>query len=235
MLKWVSFQVHNGQIKGKQIISEKNMNFIHSPKTPIISDENGGNMFYAVGWVYRENTPLPIIWHDGEVTGMKSTIAFVPNAKIGIVILSNISTEVPELLAMRFFDQYFGKKLQDYSGEMLAEIQKVEQQSKEKEPIPPKNPGASLPLEKYSGNYFNKVYGAATISLEDGKLILKTGNKEMFKMTLSHWNNDTFKLYGSPNSKDEQNGFIKFDVDANGNVQNFMIDSINEKFQKVAI
>lgn len=235
MLKWLIFQINNGKINEKQLISEKNMDFTHSPKTPMTSATDGENMFYSLGWVYREHNPFPIIWHDGEVTGMKSTIAFVPNAKIGIVILSNLSTHVPELLMMRFFDQYFGKNLQDYSGEMLVETREVEQQNQNNEPIPPKNPTAPLPLEKYTGNYSNKVYGELNISLVDGKLVVAMGNNGTFKMTLLHWDRDIFTLYGSPISKDEKNGYIKFDVDVNDNTQGLTIEPINEKFQKIAL
>ncbi len=235
MVKWLSFQTNNGKIKDRQIISEKNMNFTHSPITPMTSNADGGNMFYGLGWVYRENNPLPIIWHDGEVTGMKSMIAFAPKAKIGIMILSNASTEMPELLAFNFFNLYFGGKLQDFNKEMIAVIQKAEEQKKSQEPIAPKNPGASLPLEKYTGNYFNKVYGNLNISLVDGKLLIAMGNEGLFKMTLTHWDRDTFILYGTVHSKDEKNGFIKFDVDTHGNVQDLMIDHLNEKFQKIAM
>lgn len=233
MVKWLSFQVNNGKVKGKQLVSEANMNFTHSPKTPSLSSASGGNMFYSLGWVYQENNPLPIIWHDGEATGMKSTVAFIPKAKIGIVILSNSITDVPELLMLRFFDQYFGKKLVDYSGEILVETQKAEQQSKSQEPIPPKNPEAPLPLEKYAGNYSNKVYGNANISLVEGKLMLTMGNNGVFKMTLGHWDKDMFVLFGSLYSKDEKNGFIQFKVDPEGNVQSFTLDPLNEKFQKL--
>ena len=233
MIKWLSFQVNNGKIKGKQLVSETNMDFTHSPKTPSLSSASGGNMFYSLGWVYQENNPLPIIWHDGEATGMKSTVAFIPKAKIGIVILSNSITDMPELLMLRFFDQYFGKKLHDYSGELLIESQKVEQQSKSQEPLPPKNPEAPLPLEKYAGNYSNKVYGNANVSLVDGKLIITMGNNGVFKMTLGPWNKDIFLLYGSLFSKDEKNGFIMFEVDPIGNVQSFTLDPLNEKFQKL--
>lgn len=233
MMKWLGFQLNNGGVKGKQLVSDNNMSFIHSPKIPIVSSDDSKNIFYALGWVYQENDPLPIIWHDGEVTGMRSTIAYIPNAKVGIVLLSNLSTDMPEFLAMRFFDQYFGKNLRDYSG-MLVEIQKVEQQkNKSQEPIPPKNPCASLPLEKYTGDYYNKIYGKLTISLVEGKLIVTMGNKGVFKMNLEHWDRDIFILYGTVTSKDAKNGLIKFDVDENENVKNLMLDPINEKFQKV--
>ncbi len=57
-----------------------------------------------------------------------------------------------------------GKRETFYSGELLMESKKVEQQSKSQEPIPPKNPEAPLPLEKYAGNYSSKVYGNANVS-----------------------------------------------------------------------
>lgn len=230
MLKWLSFQINKGKINDSQLVSETNMDFMHTPKTPMTSNPDGENMFYSLGWVYRENNPSPIIWHDGEVTGMKSTIAFAPNAKLGIVILSNSSTDIPEILAMRFFDLYFGKKLQDYSGEMLIEAQKIDSQNKDN---PPKNPSPPLPLEKYTGNYSNKIYGPLNISLVDGRLVVAMGNKGIFKMTLVHWDRDIFILYGSPTSSDEKNGYIQFEVDAFGNIGSFTIEPLNEKFQKI--
>ncbi|OGT08751.1 MAG: hypothetical protein A2X78_02460 [Gammaproteobacteria bacterium GWE2_37_16] len=234
MVKWLSFQMNDGRIKDKQLISENNMNFMHSPITPTLSNPNGENMYYCLGWAYRENNPEPVIWHDGDVTGMKSTIAFTPKSKVGIIILSNFGTEMPELLAFRFFDQYFGKKLIDYSSAMLKESIQANQQMKKLEPVAPKKPRASLPLEKYTGNYVNKIYGVANISLVDGKLVIAIGNKGVFKMTLKHWDKDTFAAYGTLYSKKERNGFINFEVDLNGNIQNLAILApLNEKFIKI--
>lgn len=231
MVKWLSFQMNEGKIKDKQLISENNMNVMHAPITPMTHNADGNNLFYGLGWVYKENTPLPIIWHDGEVTGMKSMVAFVPNAKVGIVILSNLATEIPELLAFRFFEQYFDKKLHDYSGELLA--QEEEKQRKTPKPTPPSHPSPPLPLEKYAGNFFNNIYGTADISLSEGKLIATMGSEGVFKTTLSPWDRDAFLLHGSPRSKDEDNGFISFEVDPKGNVQHFTIDALNAKFQRV--
>lgn len=234
MVKWLSFQMNDGRINGKQLISENNMNFMHSPITPMITNPDGGNMYYCLGWSYRESNPEPVIWHDGEVTGMKSTIAFTPKSKVGIIILSNLGTEMPELLAIRFFDQYFGKNLVDYSGEMLKESIQNDQFKKKLEPVAPKKPRASLPLEKYTGNYVNKLFGTANVSLVDDKLVIAIGHKGVFKMTLKHWDKDTFAAYGTLYSKEGRNGFIKFELDLNGNIQDLIIlDPLNEKFVKI--
>jgi len=98
------------------------MQVIHSPKTVIgLGSDVHKNIFYCLGWLYMEHIPYPIIWHNGG-TLMKTMVAYVPEQKIGVVVLSNYVTQLPELLAFRFFDQYAGKPAKDLSAEGLAYV-----------------------------------------------------------------------------------------------------------------
>jgi CubicO group peptidase (beta-lactamase class C family) len=79
MAKWLTFQMNNGKVNDKQLVSVANMQVIHSPKTIIGSGgEVHNNIFCCLGWIYMENSPFPIIWHNGG-TLMKTMIAYVPN------------------------------------------------------------------------------------------------------------------------------------------------------------
>jgi CubicO group peptidase (beta-lactamase class C family) len=88
MAKWSKFQVNNGVFDGKSLITEENMNFMHTPKTPAMLFAERRE-YYCQAWVYREDVPYPIVWHNGGTTGCKTMVAIVPEAKIGIVVLSN--------------------------------------------------------------------------------------------------------------------------------------------------
>src|SRR5947209_16699978 len=113
MAKWISMQLANGKFQGKQIISENNLKMTRTPQTVI-----DASTFYALGWIISQQTPYTIIWHNGDIEGAHSIMAFVPEANLGIVILSNLSqTKMPESAAFRFFDLAFNRPEKDYSAQ----------------------------------------------------------------------------------------------------------------------
>lgn len=67
------------------------------------------------GWVYQEYEPYPMVWHNRGTIGHHSMIAFIPEANIGMVVLSNAGhTSLPEALAFKFFDMYFGNPTKNW-------------------------------------------------------------------------------------------------------------------------
>lgn len=227
MAKWLAFQMKKGKVNDKQLVSVANMQVVHSPKTIVsLGNEVHKNMFYCLGWLYMEHSPFPIIWHNGG-TLMKTMIAFIPEQKIGIVILSNYVTDLPELLAFRFFDQYAGKLVKDLSAEALAELEKMKKGEKARKPVVPKKPLAAMPLEKYVGDYSNDVYSKINISVVDGKLTIVMGPKKV-KITLQHWDKDIFAMNLPLYGFDLEYGFAIFQVDPQGKATSVTLDSLNQ-------
>ena len=217
MAKWLAFQMDNGKVDDKQLVSEANMQVLHSPKTIAgLSGELHKNAFYCLGWIYMEHSPYPVIWHNGG-TQMKTMVAYVPEQKIGVVVLSNYVTGLPELLAFRFFDQYAGKPAKDLSAEGLAEFEKAKKKEEAKKPVPPKNPLAPMPLETYTGIYSNDVYGKISVSLVDGKLTVVIGPKKL-KITLSHWNKDVFAAHWPVSDPELESAFASFQANPEGKI-----------------
>jgi CubicO group peptidase (beta-lactamase class C family) len=224
MMKWLAFQMDNGKVNNKALVSEANMRVIHSPKTVMVADSPPQeNLFYCLGWLYQERSTYPIIWHNGG-TLMKTMVAYIPEEKLGIVVLSNYVTPLPEILAFRFFDQYEGKPDKDYSAEALSEMEKARKAEK---PMAPKNPEPPLPLDLYSGEYFNAVYGKATLSVIDGRLSLVMGPKKV-KMRLTHWDRDRFTLHWPVFGFDQEFGFVNFEVDPQGRIKGMVLDRLNQ-------
>lgn len=202
MAKWLQLHLNQGKLAGKPLISAESMSFMHSPKTIILagataqqaSETNplfGSGIYYAQGWLYVESNPYPIVWHNGGTTGCKTVIAFVPDAGVGIVVLSNLGgTDVPELLAQWFFDQYFAVSNKDWNQIVLQKTQKAKADAAKAAKAPPK-PSPALPLSAYTGTYHHDVYGDAVITTENGKLVLTLGPKKV-KTELRHHDRDTF-------------------------------------------
>lgn len=186
MIKWVILNANQGQINGKEIISKKNMQFL---TRSMIFDEEfyGHENYYALGWGRMENSPYPIISHDGATLGTYNFIAFIPEEKLGIVILSNL--RLPQLafaLGLQFFDSYYEKPPQDWIQKLVPKVQ-VEPSLQLSNPYP------SLPLSNYEGVYANPVYGNVSVKKKDADLEITIG-KNNLTLRLKHWDRDIFIL-----------------------------------------
>jgi hypothetical protein len=148
-------------------------------------------MYYCEAWLYQPFHPHPIIWHNGGTSGNKTMVAFMPEAGLGIVVLSNLITDLPEALAFKFFDLYFHNQTRDWSKMVLDKTKKSE--ADEKPAARSESPSPTLPLERYAGTFSNPVYGRITIIREQDKLFIVIGlNKR--KELLRPFNRDSFSF-----------------------------------------
>lgn len=227
IVKWIRLQMNDGLFYGKQLISKESVRYMHAPKTVIKATSPGPRQYYCQGWVYREYNPYPIVWHNGGTSGSKTMIAFVPQAKIGIVVLSNlIDTSLPESLAFRFFDIYFGNPERDWSKEALEKAVKAEKEEKGKAPKAPAEPSPALPLEKYSGDYSNDVYGTINVSKKDGALAVTVGPKKL-RITLKHFDRDMFTASWDVYIDREDAGFVRFDIGPDGTAETLTMEVLD--------
>ena len=150
-------------------------------------------LYYGLGWIYEEHEPHSIVWHNGGSFGHHSMIAFIPEDDIGIVILSNSGSSIPECLAYWFFDRYFGLQEKDYCNISLArascwKISPVLTNSSRPEPFQP-----PLPLESYAGNYTSDIYGPIniTVSARQDHLLAMMGPRPL-KNILYPWSREMF-------------------------------------------
>ena len=227
MAKWLAFQMGDGKVDGRQLVSEVNMKVLHSPKTVISpSGEAHKNAFYCLGWIYNEHAPYPCVWHNGG-TLMKTMIAFVPEQKIGVVILSNLVTELPECLAFRLIDQCAGKPARDFSSEKLSEHMKLKEKERADKPVAPNNPVPPMPLSEYAGAYSNEVYGRIDVSIVDGKLSLVIGPRKV-KAALTPWDKDIFTTHWNYPDPDLESSFAVFQADPQGKVTGLTLNCLNQ-------
>ncbi len=228
--EWLKFQITGGRAADKQLISKEALEFTHLPQTITrVPTENGLQQYYCLGWVYRENNPYPIIWHNGGTSGHKTMIAMMPQSNIGIAVLSNNSdAELPEAVAFRFFDIYCGNPEKDYSAEMLKKDKEKEALDRSKEPGRPENPAPPVPLEKYTGVFTNDLYGDITVNTAGaGGLSIVIGPAKM-RLSLKAWDADTFKATFAIFAEEEDAGLVRFSRDASGNIGSLDIEMLDE-------
>ncbi len=226
MAQWVRLQLNDGKFDGKQLISAKSVNEMHSPQTIIPLEGTMKTMYpdahflsYGMGWFLSDFRGKKLVEHGGAVDGMRAEVALIPEENIGLVILTNRGgTILPQPLAYKIFDAFLGTKEQrDWSAEMLKTMKSLETQGKaaaKMEAARVKGTSPSLDLEKYAGDYTSEMYGDVKISLENGKLTAKFGPN--FTGELEHWHYDVFRVNWQ--DKVEGKAFISFRLNQQGKV-----------------
>jgi CubicO group peptidase (beta-lactamase class C family) len=233
---WINFHINKGNFGGKQLVSQQNINYLHQPKTIAGRDKVGALQSYCEGWVCREYSPNPIIWHNGGTTGCNTMVALIPEEKIGIVILSNMTqgSALADALAFRFFDMYFDKPFYDWNAKYFAELKEKEAKQKKEVPVKPSSPAPALPVEICKGEYSNPIYGNINIIEKSGNLFFFMGPIKM-EVTMKPWNGNIYSV--SIDEMEENAGFATFDIDPDGKITGLTLSLIERdgcgKFVKV--
>jgi hypothetical protein len=182
---------------------------------------------YGLGWFLSDYRGRKLVEHGGSIDGMRALVAMIPEEKLGVVVLTNLSGTILSIpLTYRIFDAYLGASPRDWSAEMLKTMNKLEEQARgmvakqEAERVRGTKP--SLALEKYAGDYRSEMYGDATVALENGKLMLRRGPH--FAGTMEHWHYDVFRVTWN----DRQMGklFVSFRLDQKGKVAELNMENL---------
>lgn len=193
MSKWLLLQTNDGKINKKNIISVENMRFIQRPRM-FFANSFGNDEYMSLGWIWRQYSPYPIVWHDGGTPGARSFVGFISQDRLGIVILTNAVGMIRHALACRFFDMYYDKPEKDWSKLLLQEQKNI----LKKTAVSKKTKKAtcttmSPKLQEYTGIYYSPMYGSVTLFVKKRKLVLVIGPKQE-EMILECFNRNTFEL-----------------------------------------
>jgi CubicO group peptidase (beta-lactamase class C family) len=91
--------------EGQRIVSAENLAQTWQPQVKVTKE-----LSYGMGWFIENYQGVKIIWHDGDVLGFKALIAFIPEADIGLVVLTNriISTGFSYSIRYHLVDMLYG-------------------------------------------------------------------------------------------------------------------------------
>jgi CubicO group peptidase (beta-lactamase class C family) len=256
MTRWLRFALGRGQLEGKRLIQERTLDEIVSPVVVVGQPDRelrplANFMLYGMGVELLDYRGRRVIKHGGRVNGMSSEFAWIPDAGLGLVILTNTNgpagvSDFPVPLTYRIIDHYLGAPEVDWSAKFLAErrsnltAREAAARRAETARVPDTKP--SLPLAAYVGSYAGpmgngaragsaestaeRIGPFAAVNLENGRLMLRLGSIES---SLEHWQYDTFRLRWDPIGQ----LFATFSLDGKGGVERFQIDFVGE-FKKVA-
>jgi CubicO group peptidase (beta-lactamase class C family) len=233
--KWVRFQLGDGTFEGKRLVSAANLAETHTPQMVIrveadsAKDTETTQASYGLGWSLQDYRGHLLVSHGGGIDGYLTNITLVPKAKIGIVILSNLSpSPLPTAVGRGLIDLLLGLPPKDWIAIANEQLKKAEAAQKkreqEREAKRHQNTKPTRELAAYAGAYEEPAYGTATISAEGGALAIQWSN---FKSRLEHYHFDTFT------AKDDrlENETVIFTLGADGEVATMR--ALGVEFKKV--
>jgi CubicO group peptidase (beta-lactamase class C family) len=203
MLKWVQFQLGDGQWQGRAVVSAAQLTAMHSMQMAIGSSPDNPRsplQGYGMGWFVSDYRGHYCVDHGGNIDGFTAMVRLFPQDGLGIVVLSNLAnTPLPSIAAYGAADRLLGLPENDISGRALAAQQQAQAAAAAGHaaalPLPTGNEPGAKPahaLADYAGSYVNPGYGEVQITaLPEGKLGCSFNG---FKVTLGHRQFETFAV-----------------------------------------
>jgi CubicO group peptidase (beta-lactamase class C family) len=132
---YLILQLGKGKFSGQQIVSEANLNLMHSPQTAMPASllyRELGQLSYGMGWVVTAYRGHRYIWHNGGIDGFYSLIAMLPDDDLGVVVFTNIlgNHQIPEIVAYNIFDRVLGLPPIDWSSRFEQQREKAKKNSR---------------------------------------------------------------------------------------------------------
>ncbi|HET7307700.1 MAG TPA: serine hydrolase [Gammaproteobacteria bacterium] len=207
MTHWLLTLLADGEYNGHRILSQAVVKEMETPQIPVPADALELHLFhdlspkihslsYGLALFMEDYRGEHIVWHYGEIDGMTSAVGMIPDRHLGVVVLTNLNTNwLPLAVMYRVFDAYLGAPAYDWSARAEKVWAGIEAQAKSQAAklAPPRaaHPKMSAPVKDYVGTY-TSPFGKATVTLENGHLVIKHGRKYVGDLT--PWNRDTFHV-----------------------------------------
>lgn len=230
MSHWLLMLLADGRYQGKQVLEPAIIQSMETPQSLIqkndpalggwLNTQTPDAQFYdyGLGLFMQDYGGHKVVWHAGDIDGMASSLALVPDEHLGVLVLSNMNgNRAPEGVMFHVLQSYLGLPHRDVSAAIYAYAHKEssggDALSREMAAAGHTGANAPLPLADYAGTYSDPFYGTALVGQEGGHLVLRFGNP-MFVGDMQPWNGNTFRVRWRYRFYGE--AYITFDIDELG-------------------
>jgi len=222
MSKWLIANLNNGLVDGKQIIPARAFQSIRRPASIRNVDPRNKQethfYLYGLGFEISDRDGKLVYSHTGAVDGFLSSLLFIPEENLGIVVLTNTDQNNLFLdLTYEIRDAFLGLPYKGFSDKSLKEFREYRHEADSRidslRNLVKLNNESSLPLKAYAGTYTNEVYGTVNITIENKELVAHFSNHPGLTATLEHIRQDTFLCtYSNPTF-----GIVEIPFEISGN------------------
>src|SRR5881409_2393061 len=237
LARWLVCRLDSGRYAGGRLFSERQAHEMWSGATilpignpaPPLAGLRPNFAEYGLGWSMRDYRGRKLVSHTGGLAGMTSQVMLVPSERLGLVILTNGESSLMSALAYRLLDAFFGAPPTDWvaafaQAEQLGRAAAdsiVRARASSRDSLA----GPSLPLARYGGTYRDDLYGDATITLENGRLVLRFSHSPAFVGDLEHWQHDTF--IARWRTAHIEDAYVSFALRPDGSIEQFKMEAVS--------
>lgn len=237
MLKYVQFRMNYGKAGDRQLLAARQDSIMQRPRAVV----PGGWTFqgttevgpdtYGLGLAVTNYRGHKLVMHGGGIDGFISQMAWLPQEKIGLVVLSNSTNSggggnpLPNALTFHLLDRMLGLARIDWHARAKAQTVRADSISKARRAEDLKNRVAgtspSHPLDAYAGRYEHPGYGLLVIRRTAEGL---EATLDSHTAPLAHVHFDAFEVApDSPTAGMLQNVRFNFGLDAKGAVSSVRV------------
>ena len=240
MAKWLIVQLAEGKLAdGSALIAPATARQLSTLVTPIpigqgppeLKDLRPNFQGYGLGLGIRDYRGRKLLTHTGGLPGYVSRVAMIPEAGLGIAILTNQeSTAAFEAIATHIMDAYLGAPTADWIAtyEAIEKRNSAANASTTQSATAARAAGSkpSLALDRYAGRYRDAWYGDITIASAGSGLTIKFDRTPLLAGALEHWQHDTFIARWTSREL-RADAFVTFALDADGNIDTVKMRAVS--------
>ncbi|MGE0555645.1 MAG: serine hydrolase [Gemmatimonadales bacterium] len=236
MARWLQFQIDSGRVGGRRLLAAGQFAEMWRARA-IIHDPLFRSLFapselveYGLGWFLFLHRDRKVVLHGGNIDGMSALVSFIPDERIGVVVLTNLNQTFAHAGVTRWiFDRLLGAPEEDWNVKTLALFERARaadagRPSWKSGRVEGTKP--TLALSAYAGAYTDSLYGGATVRERSGALELELDPGHVAR--LSHWHYDTFRAVFEDRTMNEGANLVTFRFDARGRVSSVEVPGFAE-------
>ena len=240
MARWLELQLDRGVVaEGDTLFRPARSWEMWTVQTPLAVSPGYQELYpsthfrgYGLGWALNDYKGRKVVSHGGGYDGMFSRVVLVPEESLGVVVLTNSMTGISSAITNRVLDLYLGGDQRDWSALLReraeeADAREAARRAKVVERMVT-GTAPSLPLTAYAGSYEGPMYGAATVTVEDGGLVLRLLPNPDLVADLRHLQLDTWVIEWRRPFPWFGKGVAQFRLDPAGTVEELRLDVPNQ-------
>ena len=203
MARWLRMLLNDGRYDDTTLLNPNVVRELRAPQM-IFRTELAPGTFpsahlaaSALGWFVQDYHDRLIVWHTGGAAGMSSTVGFVPEDGVAVVVLTNtLLNGLHTTVFWRAIDACLGLPNRDWSADALQQWRDpaawVAMREEQLQGRRDESARSSVPLQALVGVYEDSTYGDVTLQIEGAHLVLRYGGT--FEGDLEPWYADAFRI-----------------------------------------
>ena len=241
--KWMNAQLAGGEIPGgggKRLFSAQRQREMWTMLTPIpvgkpsvpeLAAAAPNFLGYAQGWQLSDYAGHRLVWHTGGWPGQVSRLTLLPDARIGVVVLTSAEAGVAfNAITYEALDMMLGTGGHDWLKGYAAAFAKAQGNADEdwQKHMAARNATSkpSLPLAKYAGTYRDPWYGDVVIRQGAKGLEMQFAKTAELLGDIAHWQHDSFIVRWRDRGLNAD-AFLNFSLDADGAIRELRMEPVS--------